>query len=99
MPELRPADPFPPEYPKEWKEWWKSYAASLAPGGESSSAVRMIDDKRMANYLVINVHGVRIAARGGNWGTDNSRKRVSRERLVPDFKPPQQANLNIILNE
>ena len=28
MRELPAADPFPAEYPKEWKEWWKSYAAS-----------------------------------------------------------------------
>jgi hypothetical protein len=98
MRELPPADPFPAEYPKEWKEWWMSYAASLAPGGESSSAVRMIDDKKMAHYLVIRVNGVRIAARGGNWGMDDSRKRVSRERLEPYFKLHQRANLNIIRN-
>jgi Exo-beta-D-glucosaminidase Ig-fold domain/Concanavalin A-like lectin/glucanases superfamily/Glycosyl hydrolases family 2/Glycosyl hydrolases family 2, sugar binding domain/Glycosyl hydrolases family 2, TIM barrel domain len=98
MRELPPADPFPPEYPKEWKEWWKSYAASLAPDGESSSAVHMLDDKKMEHYLVIKVNGVRIAARGGNWGMDDSRKRVSRERLEPYFKLHQQANLNIIRN-
>jgi len=98
MRELPPADPFPAEYPKEWKEWWKSYAASLAPGGESSSSVRMLDDKKMAHYLVIKVNGVRIAARGGNWGMDDSRKRVSRERLEPYFKLHQEANLNIIRN-
>jgi hypothetical protein len=98
MRELPPADPFPSEYPKEWKEWWKSYAASLAPGGEWSSAVRMLDDRKMGHYLVIKVNGVRIAARGGNWGMDDSRKRVSRERLEPYFKLHQQANLNIIRN-
>jgi len=98
MRELPPADPFPAEYPKEWKEWWKSYAASLALGGESSSAVHMIDDKKMGHYLVIKVNGVRIAARGGNWGMDDSRKRVSRERLEPYFKLHQEANLNIIRN-
>ena len=98
MRELPPADPFPAEYPKEWKEWWKSYAASLAPGGESSPSVQMLDDKKMGHYLVIKVNGVRIAARGGNWGTDDSRKRVSRERLEPYFKLHQQANLNIIRN-
>ena len=96
--ELPPADPFPSEYPKEWKEWWKSWAASLAPGGESSPAVHMLDDRKMAHYLVIKVNGVRIACRGGNWGMDDSRKRVSRERLEPYFKLHQQANLNIIRN-
>jgi hypothetical protein len=98
MRELPPADPFPAEYPKEWKEWWKSYAASLARGGESSSSVHMLDDNKMGHYLVIKVNGVRIAARGGNWGMDDSRKRVSRERLEPYFKLHQQANLNIIRN-
>ena len=98
MRELPAADPFPAEYPKEWKEWWKSYAASLAPGGESSSSVHMLDDKKMGHYLVIKVNGVRIAARGGNWGMDDSRKRVSRERLEPYFKLHQEANLNIIRN-
>lgn len=98
MRELPPADPFPAEYPKDWKEWWKSYAASLAPGGESSSSVHMLNDKKMGHYLVIKVNGVRIAARGGNWGMDDSRKRVSRERLEPYFKLHQQANLNIIRN-
>jgi len=98
MRELPAADPFPADYPKEWKEWWKSYAASLVPGGESSSAIRLLDDKKMGHYLVIKVNGVRIAARGGNWGMDDSRKRVSRERLEPYFKLHQQANLNIIRN-
>ncbi len=98
MRELPAADPFPAEYPKEWKEWWKSYAASLAPGGELSSSVHMLDDKKMGHYLVIKVNGIRIAARGGNWGMDDSRKRVSRERLEPYFKLHHQANLNIIRN-
>jgi Exo-beta-D-glucosaminidase Ig-fold domain/Concanavalin A-like lectin/glucanases superfamily/Glycosyl hydrolases family 2/Glycosyl hydrolases family 2, sugar binding domain/Glycosyl hydrolases family 2, TIM barrel domain len=98
MRELPPADPFPSEYPKEWKEWWKSWAASLAAGGESSPAVRMLEDRKMAHYLVIKVNGVRIACRGGNWGMDDSRKRVSRERLEPYFKLHQQAHLNIIRN-
>ena len=36
---------------------------SLAPGGESSAAVRMLEDRKMAHYLVLKVNGVRIAAR------------------------------------
>ena len=98
MREIPPADPFPPDFPKEWREWWKSWVASLAPGGESSSAVRMVDDNKMAHYLVIKVNGIRIACRGGNWGMDDSRKRVSRERLEPYFKLHHDANLNIIRN-
>lgn len=47
---------------------------------------------------MIKVNGVRIACRGGNWGMDDSRKRVSRERLEPYFKLHHDANLNIIRN-
>jgi hypothetical protein len=98
MREIPPADPLPPDLPKEWKEWWKSWVASLVLGGESSSAVKMLDDTKMTPYLVIKVNGVRIACRGGNWGMDDSRKRVSRERLEPYFKLHHDANLNIIRN-
>jgi hypothetical protein len=41
---------------------------------------------------------VRIAARGGNWGMDDARKRVSRERLEPYFRLHRDAGLNIIRN-
>jgi Glycosyl hydrolase 2 galactose-binding domain-like/Exo-beta-D-glucosaminidase Ig-fold domain/Glycosyl hydrolases family 2/Concanavalin A-like lectin/glucanases superfamily/Glycosyl hydrolases family 2, TIM barrel domain len=98
MREIPPPDPIPPDVAKEWKEWWKSWVASLAPGGESSPSVHMLDDTKMTPYLVIKVNGVRIACRGGNWGMDDSRKRVSRERLEPFFKLHHDANLNIIRN-
>jgi hypothetical protein len=48
--------------------------------------------------LVIKVNGVRIAVRGGNWGMDDSRKRVSREHLEPYFRLHREANLNMIRN-
>ena len=92
------ADPFPSMFPPEWREGWKSWVASLAPGGEQSSSVRMLEDTKASPYLVIKVNGVRIAARGGNWGMDDSRKRVSRERLEPYFRLHRDANLNIIRN-
>lgn len=92
------ADPFPPNLPQEWKEGWKSWVYSFVPGAESSPAVRKLDESQMAPYLAIKVNGVRIAARGGNWGMDDSRKRVSRERLEPYFRLHQKANLNIIRN-
>jgi hypothetical protein len=44
------------------------------------------------------VNGVRILARGGNWGMDDSRKRIQRERLEPYFKLQKAANLNVIRN-
>ena len=52
----------------------------------------------MEHYLVLKVNGVRIAARGGSWGMDDSRKRVSREKLEPYFRLHREANVNIIRN-
>jgi hypothetical protein len=98
MREIPAAEPFPSIFPPEWKERWKSWVSSLAPGGESSSSVRMLDDTKAAPYLIIKVNGVRIACRGGNWGMDDSRKRVSRDRLEPYFRLHRDANLNIIRN-
>jgi hypothetical protein len=98
MRQLSPADPFPEMLPKEWKEGWVSWAASLTPAGETSPAVVPVNDTRMQHYLVLKVNGVRIAARGGNWGMDDSRKRVSREKLEPYFRLHRDANVNIIRN-
>ncbi len=47
---------------------------------------------------MIRVNGVAIAARGGSWGMDDSRKRISRERLEPYFRLHRDAHLNIIRN-
>ncbi len=89
------------------------WAASLVPGGESSPAVKQVDDAQKGpalrgtkdkdeeaatTDLVIKVNGVRIACRGGNWGMDDSRKRVAREHLEPFFRLYRDANLNIIRN-
>ncbi len=92
------ADPPPEDFPPEWKEHWKSWVSSLAPGAENSPAIHALDDTRAAPYLIIKVNGVRIACRGGNWGMDDSRKRVSRERLEPYFRLHHDAHLNIIRN-
>jgi len=98
MREIPAADPFPTTFPPEWKDGWKSWVASLAPGAEKSSSVRLLDDTKAAPYLVIKVNGVRIAARGGNWGMDDSRKRVSRDHLEPFFRLHRDAHLNMIRN-
>jgi hypothetical protein len=52
----------------------------------------------LSPYLVIKVNGVRIAARGGNWGMDDWMKRVDRARLEPYFRLHRDANVNIIRN-
>jgi Glycosyl hydrolase 2 galactose-binding domain-like/Exo-beta-D-glucosaminidase Ig-fold domain/Glycosyl hydrolases family 2/Glycosyl hydrolases family 2, TIM barrel domain len=48
--------------------------------------------------LTLVVNGVRVMARGGNWGLDEAMKRVSRERLDAQFHMHALANLNIIRN-
>ena len=84
----------PAEGEKDPHQW----VASLVPGAETSPAVRPVEDSKAAPYLVLKVNGVRIAARGGNWGMDDSRKRVSREKLEPYFRLHRDANVNIIRN-
>jgi Exo-beta-D-glucosaminidase Ig-fold domain/Concanavalin A-like lectin/glucanases superfamily/Glycosyl hydrolases family 2/Glycosyl hydrolases family 2, TIM barrel domain len=75
-----------------------SHVSSIVPGMENSPALRPLQDARSAPYLIIRINGVRIAARGGNWGMDDSRKRVSRERLEPYFRLHRDANVNLIRN-
>lgn len=76
----------------------KTWVASLLPGAENSPAVHAIEDTRAAPYLVIKVNGVRIAARGGNWGVDDMLKHVSQDHLEPYFRLERNANVNIIRN-
>ncbi len=77
----------------------EGFAATLTAAGLTSPAVRTITNEPAGmNDLVLKVNGVRIAARGGNWGMDDSRKRVSREHLEPFFRLHQVANVNIIRN-
>ncbi len=74
------------------------WAASIASGDDASPAFHTVDDTRATPFLAIKVNGVRIAMRGGSWGMDDSRKRVSRERLEPFFRFDRDANLNTIRN-
>jgi mannosylglycoprotein endo-beta-mannosidase len=48
--------------------------------------------------LTLSVNGVRVMARGGNWGLDEAMKRIPRERLDAQFHLHALANLNIIRN-
>jgi hypothetical protein len=72
--------------------------ASIAAGADDAPSLHPDTDLGPAPYLVIKVNGVRIAARGGNWGMDDARKRVSREHLEPYFRLHRDAGLNIIRN-
>jgi len=74
------------------------WAASIASGEDTSPVFHAVDDTRATPFMTIKVNGVRIAMRGGSWGMDDSRKRVSRERLEPFFRYDRDANLNTIRN-
>jgi hypothetical protein len=91
------ASPAPAD-PAATRGYSDAWVASLVPGAESSPSLRVLDDTGASPYLVIKVNGVRIACRGGNWGMDDARKRVSRARLEPYFRLHRDANLNIIRN-
>src|SRR5205085_7832375 len=80
------------------RETAEGWVASFAPGGEESAAIRELADRRTSPFLVIRVNGVRISIKGGNWGLDDARKRVSRERLEPYFRLHRDAHLTMIRN-
>jgi len=48
--------------------------------------------------LTLSVNGVKVMARGGNWGLDEGMKRIPRERFDAQFHMHALANLNIIRN-
>ena len=98
MREIPSADAAALHIPEDKREQYHSYVASLYPGAENSPSIQAVSDTRPAPYLVIKVNGVRIAARGGNWGMDDARKRVSRAHLEPFFRLDRDANLNMIRN-
>jgi len=70
----------------------------LAPGAEDSPSIKPVEGGWPGTDIVIKLNGVRIAARGGNWGMDDSRKRVSVEHLEPYFHLHREAHVNIIRN-
>lgn len=77
----------------------KGFAASLTPAGERSPAVSPVTDYSIPEpHLALRVNGVKIAARGGNWGMDDAMKRAHRSRLEPYFRLQRDAGMNIIRN-
>jgi hypothetical protein len=78
-------------------DWMRhAWVHSLAPGADASPSIRAVEGGWPGTDLVIKVNGVRIAARGGNWGMDDSRKRVSIEHLEPYFRLHRDAHVNMI---
>jgi mannosylglycoprotein endo-beta-mannosidase len=104
-PELHLANP---------KLWWPNgygpqnlYTLTLHfdIGGKSSdTATRQFGIRKIeyqvpdSENLTLSVNGVRVMARGGNWGLDEAMKRIPRERLDAQFHLHALANLNIIRN-
>jgi len=104
-PELHLSDP---------KLWWPNgygaqnlYTLTLRfdVGNKSSdSATRQFGIRKIeyqvadSENLTLSVNGVRVMARGGNWGLDEGLKRITRERLDAQFHMHALANLNIIRN-
>ena len=76
----------------------RGWAESLTAAAEKSRGVTEIDETLPEPHLTIRVNGVRIAARGGNWGMDDAMKRVPRERLEPYFRLQKEAHMNVIRN-
>ncbi len=89
--QMPPGQPLPEFFRHAWVH-------SLAPGAFDSPSVRPVDGNWPGTDIVIKVNGVRIAARGGNWGMDDSRKRVSVEHLEPYFRLHRDAHVNMIRN-
>jgi hypothetical protein len=76
----------------------EGWVASFVNGKEAAPSIRALADLRASPHLVVRVNGVRVACRGGNWGLDDSRKRVSRGRLEPYFRLHREAGLTMIRN-
>ncbi len=74
------------------------WASSVAAGADASPALRPVADARSTPDLILRVNGVRIAVRGGSWGMDDTRKRISRAHLEPFFRLDREANVNMIRN-
>jgi hypothetical protein len=90
-------DQTPNQVPGPIPEWFRhAWVQSLEPVAEGSPSIKSVEGGWPGTDLVIKVNGVRIAARGGNWGMDDSRKRVSIEHLEPFFRLHRDAHVNMI---
>jgi hypothetical protein len=75
-----------------------TWVQTLEPEAADSPSLRPVEGGWPGTDLVIKVNGVRIAARGGNWGMDDMLKRVSVEHLEPYFRLHRDAHVNMIRN-
>jgi hypothetical protein len=95
LPGFSPDRQLPQWLIEEMKHTW---VQTLEPDAESSPSILPVEGDWPGTDLVIKVNGVRIAARGGNWGMDDSLKRVSVAHLEPFFRLHRDAHVNMIRN-
>ncbi|WP_348264773.1 glycoside hydrolase family 2 TIM barrel-domain containing protein [Telmatobacter sp. DSM 110680] len=94
---IRQIDDKTPNQTPGLADWMKhAWVHSLEAVAEGSASIRPVEGGWPGTDLVIKVNGVRIATRGGNWGMDDSRKRVSIENLEPYFRLHRDAHVNMI---
>ena len=96
------------------KLWWPNgygapnlYTLTLrfASGKNTSDETNLKFGIRSVQYevagsdnLTLVINGVKVMARGGNWGLDEGLKRIPRERLDAQIRMHALANLNMIRN-
>lgn len=101
---IRAIDDKTPNLPDPGRELRESrtiphtWVQTLEPGALTSASIRPVEGGWPGTDLVLKVNGVRIAARGGNWGMDDMMKRVSVAHLEPFFRLHRDAHVNIIRN-
>ena len=78
---------------------------TFVTAGASSDALDFNVGVRTISYtlgdndnLALIVNGVRVFAKGGNWGMDEAMKRVPRERLETEMRLHRDANYTIVRN-
>jgi hypothetical protein len=76
----------------------RTWVQTLEPDALGSASVRPVQSGWPGTDLVVKINGVRIVARGGNWGMDDMMKRVSVEHLEPYFRLHRDAHVNMIRN-
>ncbi|MBC7267230.1 MAG: discoidin domain-containing protein [Streptomyces sp.] len=74
----------------------KSYVIQVSDDGESWTDVRSVSNT--PDPLKISVNGVRVLARGGNWGWDELLRRMPAERMDAAVRMHRDMNFTMIRN-
>lgn len=80
----------------EYKD--KVKVPAMAAGADYGLLDELDQNDPVGPYIILKVNGVRIFAKGGNWGMDDAMKNTSRSKLEPYFKLHREENFNIIRN-